>query len=98
MRFFWAAGFDLETVMLREIQIPGVQDGSLAPGMAQHGGLAVVDPYLRADALEILPSVQMARQPVFLRLGQGKFDIHPAAESQHHDKKAQMPFFGADLD
>ena len=66
--------------------------------MAQHSGLAVVNHHLGCDTAKILKRILVTSQPVFLSLGQGELDIHPAAESQHHDKEAQMPFDRADLD
>ena len=41
--------------------------------------------------MKVFEGVLVTGQKVFLRLGQGELDIHPAAVAEHHDKEGKPP-------
>src|SRR5882672_9988226 len=91
MRFVWTTSFDHKAKVASKVQVTRMQHGRCAQWMGQDCGLAVVDHHLGWNAMEVFEGVLVAGQKVFLCLGQGELDIHPAAVTEYHNKKGEPP-------
>ena len=87
----WAASLDRKAVVAGKIQVTRMQHRRWPTWMGQDRRFTVVHHDLGGHAIKVFEGVLVAGQKVFLRLGQGELDIHPAAVAEHHDKKGKPP-------
>src|SRR5260370_30233784 len=82
--FAYVAGNDVESPVVRGIEVAWIDYRRLANQPLQHRGLQIVYHDLARATMEGRERVLMAGEEVLHRLRDGKFQMHQPAVTQHH--------------
>ena len=83
--------------MAGKIQVMRIE-GNQAGGSAQDGDFAVVHPERLRHSVKVFEGVLVTAKKVLQGFGQGKLQIHFAAERQHHDEQGESAASAAHRD